>query len=294
MTVEPGWDSALDRAARSRLTLVVGDVDTGKTCLATFLANGLLARGFRVGVVDADLGQSEIGPPTTIGLGHVTRALTRLGDAEAVGLSFVGSTSPRGHVAVTVEATYRMAARAFALGLERVVVDTCGLIEGPLGTILKRHKIERLCPDLVIGLERHGECESILAWCAGAPRRPEIARLSVGAHVRRRSALERRRHREQAIGAYFQDATPRQLAVSGLALRGVGDGAGSMSPGRPDDLEGTLVGLDDACGDTLGLGAFRAVDVAAGSILVDTPVRDRHIAGLRLDDRILHVVESVR
>jgi len=293
MMGEPGWDWALDRAARSRLTLLVGGVDAGKTSLATFLANGLLARGLRVGVVDADLGQSEIGPPTTVGLGRVTRTLARLGDAEVAGLSFVGSTSPRGHVAATVAATHRMAARAFALGLERVVVDTCGLVDGPLGSILKRRKIERLCPDLVICLERRDECESILARHAGARRPPEVLRLSVGPRARRRSALERRRHREQAVDLYFHGATPRRLAVPGLALRAAGDCAGTMSMNGSDDL-GVLVGLDDACGDTLGLGAVRAVDAADGTILVDTPVRDRHVARLRVDDGIFHAVESMR
>jgi polynucleotide 5'-kinase involved in rRNA processing len=293
MTAETGWDSALDRAARSHLTLLVGGVDTGKTSLAAFLANGLLARGFQVGVVDADLGQSEIGPPTTVGLGRVTRGLTRLGDADVAGLSFVGSTSPRGHVTATIAATHRMAERALALGLERVVVDTCGFIEGPLGRILKQRKIERLDPDLVICLERERECEQILGAYAGR-RRPEILRLPVGASVQRRSALERRRHRENAVDVYFHGAILRRLAVPGLALRVMGDGAGWTSLDDPDDLEPALVGLDDAGGDTLGLGAFCDVDVGDRTLLVDTPVRDRHVAGLRVGKRVLHAVERLR
>lgn len=293
MTAERGWDGALDRAARSRLTLVVGGVDTGKTSLVTFLANGLLARGFRIGVVDADLGQSEIGPPTTVGLGRVTRALTRLGDADVAGLSFVGSTSPQGHVRSTVTATQRMAERAFRLGLERVVVDTCGLIEGPLGEILKRQKIERLDPDLVICLERQEECEPILAMCGGK-RRPEILRLSVGERARRRSPLERRRYRQAAVDRYFHGATPRHLAVSELRFRLVSDRADPASLDDPDRLDRALVGLDDAGGDTLGLGAFRAVNVLDRTVLVDTPVRDGHVAGLRVGSRILHAIETVR
>ena len=293
MTAERGWDGALDRAARSRLTLVVGAVDTGKTSLVTFLANGLLARGFRIGVVDADLGQSEIGPPTTVGLGRVTRALTRLGEADVAGLSFVGSTSPRGHVRSTVAATQRMAERAFRLGLERVVVDTCGLIEGPLGEILKRQKIERLRPDLVICLEREEECEPILAMCGGK-RRPEILRLSVGEQARRRSAGERRRYRQAAVDQYFHGAAPRHFAVSELAFRLVSDRADPTSLDDPDRLDRALVGLDDAGGDTLGLGAFRAVNILDRTLLVDTPVRDGHVAGLRVGPRVLHAVETVR
>ena len=284
MTAGPGWEVALERAARSRLTLVVGDVDTGKTSLATLLANGLLARGFRVGVVDADLGQSEIGPPTTIGLGRVTRVLACLGDAGVAGLSFVGSMSPQGHVGATVAGTRQMADRAAAAGLERVVVDTSGLIGGELGRILKRRKIELLDPDLVICLERAGECEPILRSYAGRSR-PEILRLPVAEHVRRRSAGARRRRRETALDTYFRDAAPLRLALSGLAFRLMSDRSdGAPLDGR-DELEGALVGLDDTGGDTLGVGAIRAVDFADRTVLVDTPVRDVHVAGLRLGAR---------
>jgi len=284
MTAGPGGEVALERAARSRLTLVVGDVDTGKTSLATSLANGLLARGFRVGVVDADLGQSEIGPPTTIGLGRVTRVLACLGDAGVAGLSFVGSTSPQGHVGATVAGTRRMADRAAAAGLERVVVDTSGLIGGELGRILKQRKIELLDPDLVICLEHGGECEPILRSYAGRGR-PEILRLPVTEHVRRRSAEARRRRREAALNAYFQGAAPLRLALSGLALRLMSDRSDRAPLDGRDELEGALVGLDDAGGDTLGLGAIRAVDFAGRTLLVDTPVRDVHVAGLRLGAR---------
>ena len=62
------------------------------------------------------------------------------------GLSFVGSTSPQGHVRATLTATRQMVDRAFAQGLDRVVVDTCGLIDGPLGRILKQGQIDGLTP----------------------------------------------------------------------------------------------------------------------------------------------------
>ncbi|HXJ84558.1 MAG TPA: Clp1/GlmU family protein [Candidatus Methylomirabilis sp.] len=291
MTPERGWDRALECAARSRLTLLVGGVDAGKTSLATFLANGLFARGFRVGIVDADPGQSEIGPPTTIGLGAVTRSLFRLGDADLAGLSFVGSTSPQGHVRATIAATQQMTDRAFALGFERVVVDTTGFIEGPSGRILKHGKIERLRPDLVICLERQEECEPILRMCEQKGR-PEVLRLAVGAHARRRSAAERRRHRQAALDAYFHDATPRSLSVSALALRLVSDRSDPMS--GPDRVEPALVGLDDASGDTLGLGVFRAVNGLDRTLLVDTPVHEGEVAGLRAGPRVFHAVETVR
>jgi polynucleotide 5'-hydroxyl-kinase GRC3/NOL9 len=273
MTVPPGWDLALARAADRRVTMLVGGVDTGKTTLATFLANGLRQRGLQVGVVDADLGQSEIGPPTTIGLGLAGRPLDRLGDAEVAGLSFVGSTSPRGVVAATVAGTRQMVERGTALGLGRIIVDTSGLIDGPLGRTLKARKIEAVGPDLLVCLERDGECGFVSDPSA------LILRLPVGEHVRSRSTGERRRHRDAALEAYFRNARSRRLAVSRLTFRSMADGA--VAETRHDlELEGALVGLDDEAGHTLGLGVVRAADDRC--LLIDTPVYDVDIAGVRL------------
>lgn len=287
MTAGPGWELALERVAGERLTTLVGAVDSGKTSLATFLANGLFLRGFRVGVVDADLGQSEIGPPTTVGLGLVTRVLTGLGDADVAGLSFVGSTSPQGYVASTVAGTRQMVERATALGIERVIVDTCGLIGGPLGRALKRRKIEAVDPDLLICLERDGDCEFL---CGPTSARP-VLRLPVGEHVRVRSAAERRRHRESALEAYFRRAAPRRLTVAGLTFRVMADRA-EVRGGLEAELEGALVGLDDAAGGTLGLGVIRDADER--TLLVDTPVYDVDVAGLRLgSESVVHRIQEV-
>jgi len=275
MTVGPGWDLALARAASRRVTMLVGDVDSGKTSLATFLANGLRTRGLCVGIVDADLGQSEIGPPTTVGLGLVQRTLARPSDADVAGLSFVGSTSPEGHVASTVAATREMVERAMALELDRIIVDTSGLVAGPLGRALKQRKIQAVDPDLLICLERGEEC----SFADSLPERRDLLRLRVSEHARPRSAAERRRYRESALATYFTGAERRELAVAGLTFRATADRAealGCFDAG----LEGALVGLDDAAGKTLGIGVVRAADDRV--LTIDTPVYDVGVAGVRL------------
>ena len=293
MTPGPGWERALERAARSPVTLLLGAVDSGKTVLATFLANGLLERGLRVGVVDADLGQSEIGPPTTIGLGRIRHELERLGDAELRGLFFVGVPSPPGHLRSTVTGTRKMVDRAAALGLERVLVDTSGLVEGELGRTLKQHKIDLLDPDLVICLARAQECEPILELY-GRRRRPEILRLAVSALARKRSAAERQRHRARSFEAYFHDATMLRIPLGAVALSRMGDrpdpGALPLSGG--DESPGLLVGLDDRAGETLGLGVLRQVDLAGRALLVDTPIPGGLVTGVRLGRYALDLLAS--
>ena len=129
--------ATLATAAAARVIVVIGDNDTGKTTLVTRVASELARRGSTVGVVDADLGQSDIGPPTTLGLGRVRAPLERLAQAEIVALHFIGVTSPARCVHETAEATARLAVHARRNGCDRLVVDTCGLIAGDVGRALK-------------------------------------------------------------------------------------------------------------------------------------------------------------
>jgi polynucleotide 5'-hydroxyl-kinase GRC3/NOL9 len=277
LVTDPAWAAALIRVRESRVVLVLGESDTGKTSLVTYLANALHRAGRSVAVVDADVGQSEIGPPTTVGLGVPRGPLVRLGDAEVRGLAFVGATSPAARVRATVTATGRMADRARRLGVQHALVDTSGLVQGAIGQLLKRDKIDRVAPDLVVCLQRDGECEHILA-AADVGSRP-VLRLAAGPGVRPRSPLERRRRRGAAFATYFTSASPVELdlsRVTGGEPRGAGD--------VPGDLEDVVVGLDSADGETLGLGVVRTVDYGRGAMTVETPVPASAVATVRPSD----------
>ena len=266
-------DAALEAAARARVTLILGTSDTGKTFLTARLAAALAARGERVAVVDADVGQSEIGPPTTVGLGRVSRALARLGDAEVWALEFVGDTSPVRYIRETAEATGRLVRRALDAGFERVLVDTGGLVEGPLGLALKRAKVRAADPDLVLVLQRREESEPIARALESAAR-PRVLRLAPSPAVVRRTATRRREHRERALREYLARATTLTLPTERVPLRD--------RRGQPltSVAEGLLLGVLGAAGETLGIARVRACDAVRGLIVIDTPVPAERIAAL--------------
>jgi polynucleotide 5'-hydroxyl-kinase GRC3/NOL9 len=240
MTQDPGWNRALERALGVRVIVVIGETDTGKTAFTMSLANRLVERGLKVGVVDADLGQSDIGPPTTVGLGLMSQPVEQLGEAEVVGLYFVGSTSPQGHVLQTLIGTKKMVEKALALGYDKILVNTSGLIQGELGRTLKQHKIDLVDPDLVLVLERSAECEHILRPYA-LSRRPEIVRLAPGPEGRKRSQEERRQHRERTLQAYFHGARTLHLDLSRVVLKHPALYAGQPIPPRQmEELSGLL------------------------------------------------------
>lgn len=236
MTADPSWDAAVACAATAQVALVIGETDSGKTSFTTYLASSLADRGFAVAVVDADLGQSDIGPPTTIGLGRIRGPVGRLSEAEVVGLYFVGSTSPQGHLLPTVLGTRLMVDRARRLGFERIVVDTSGLVQGELGRLLKQHKIDLVDPDLVFCLQRNGECEHILRPYDAGPR-PAVLRLACSPATRRRSPEERRQHRERSLQEYFAGARSVTLDLTRVLLRQPALGVGqALTPRQVEEL----------------------------------------------------------
>jgi polynucleotide 5'-hydroxyl-kinase GRC3/NOL9 len=268
------YAAALEAAARARVTLILGTGDTGKTSLAAQLAAALAARGERVAVVDADVGQSEIGPPTTIGLGRVTGALARLADADVLALEFVGDTSPVRYIRETADATGRLVRRALAAGFERVLVDTGGLVEGPLGLALKRAKIRAVDPDLVLVLQRRDESEPIARVVESSGARPRVVRLVPSPAVVRRTATRRREHRERSLRDYLARAATLELDTARVPLK---DRRGRVVT----DVEaGRLLGVLDRAGETLGIARVRAWKPDEGRLVIETPVALDRIATL--------------
>jgi polynucleotide 5'-hydroxyl-kinase GRC3/NOL9 len=268
----------VEAASEAQLTLVIGESDTGKTWLVTRLANAMIARGSTVAVVDADLGQSEIGPPTTIGLGRVARPLTRLSEAEVLALRFVGVTSPARDAVAAVTGTRILVDRARRLGFDKIVIDTSGLVRGDLGRRLKQAKIDVLGPDLVVALEREGECEAILRAYAPASR-PRVLRLPAFVPVRRRTPDDRRRHRERALAAHLAGARAITLDLARVVVRTpalfVGTPIGAETLRAVDAaLESDIVWAESRAGElfvvsrSLGETALKALGRALGTTTV--------------------------
>ena len=214
------WEGHISEILSSPgVTVVVGAVDTGKSSFCSLLANSALKSGIRTAVVDGDLGQSEIGPPTTIGLGLVESKIYALGDLKPRSIYFVGSTSPVGHLLSSVVGVKTLADKAVSLGRELVIVDTTGLVSGIIGRKLKTSKIELLRPRHIVALQRVGEAEHFLrffdAWegCT-------IHRLPIAAGVRLKTQVLRTQRRAVKFREFFHSAEVKTLMMDGLATSG--------------------------------------------------------------------------
>src|SRR4030042_3637783 len=136
------------------IVILLGATDTGKSSLINFLILNLCQQGLKVALVDADIGQSSLGPPTTIGF-----AVFKSDPDWEVVLSppeifFVGSTTPEGHFSIFLKGVKRMVDKATFYGTELILVDTTGFVLGEAGKELKRRKIALLSPRFIFALQK--------------------------------------------------------------------------------------------------------------------------------------------
>jgi polynucleotide 5'-hydroxyl-kinase GRC3/NOL9 len=207
----PGWKDSLEIAlAEPGRVVILGAVDTGKTTLAVTAANMALARGMRVGVIDADVGQSEIGPPGTVGLALPEAPASSAAEWRPAALAFVGATAPPGRLLDLVVGTRRLADEAHRRGAELVIVDTSGLVRGAVALKLKLAKLELLQPTTILALRRGRELDALLRL-APSVCHAAVLSLTPSEAARPKAPALRRTRRAARFAHYLQEARPHLI-----------------------------------------------------------------------------------
>ena len=315
-TIPREWDALISEITRTRprVMLVIGNVDVGKSFFTTYLANTLLRHGIRVGAIDSDVGQADIGPPTTMGLGVIERPVALLHEVPSSHAYFVGSTSPSGHMLEFVVGMKRLVEHGVKKA-DVVVVNTPGWISGGQGRALQLYTLELIGPELVVALQREDELEHLLASVPPA----RVRRLRVSAKVRPRSPGERASLRTMHLSRYFEGAgrllldlrkvrfercflhTGKPIDIETLGVRGKIVHAEKLPEGLlvvtkralsesalrelearfgevkeiiQGDEKNLIVGLVDDAKELLGIGIIEKIDYERGRVAVLTPVKD--------------------
>jgi polynucleotide 5'-hydroxyl-kinase GRC3/NOL9 len=171
------------------------------------LGNKALARGYRVAVIDADVGQNDLGPPTTISLARLTRYVTHLRQLVAEKSIFLQATSleriwPRAveQIARAVEYARRV------WRADSVILNTDGWVLDEEAVVFKRQLIEKIKPSLIVAIQVEKELAPILNGYSN------VLVLPPPPHARSRSREDRKIHREMGYGRYI--FPPVEIAVS--------------------------------------------------------------------------------
>jgi len=218
------WEAALREIVEAGgTTMVIGGIDVGKTTFTRLLVNRAIAAGRRVAVLDADPGQSEIGPPSCVGLAFTEKPIAGVSELTPQALAFIGSMSPAGRLPEHITAVRRLADLA---GDRMLIVDTCGYIHGAGARRLIQNEAYLLGPAHVVALQRGEELGGILPPL----RRYNGCRIHTPAipdAIGRKPPSLRTQRRAMRFAAYFREAQLAQFAFTSVAFTGTWLGGGT-------------------------------------------------------------------
>jgi polynucleotide 5'-hydroxyl-kinase GRC3/NOL9 len=132
--------------------MLVGDTDTGKSTLSVYLANMTIRNGLIPSIIDGDIGQGDLAPPTSIGAAVLSKQLLDLRDANAYNFEFIGGISPIGFEDLIAKKLRYMLDRIRTdSNANLCIINTDGYVRDS-GLQYKTMIAEELQPDAIIWL----------------------------------------------------------------------------------------------------------------------------------------------
>jgi polynucleotide 5'-hydroxyl-kinase GRC3/NOL9 len=226
------------------LCLILGAADTGKTTLAAALAKNAVSSQ-SIGIIDADIGQSHIGPPATVGwaLADDRKDFSQL---PVNSISFVGDVTPVGHLlqlTAAIVQCFRQASETANL----IIIDTPGLIHGPAAAALWWTVQQILKPASILAVQRKNELSDILVGFGSIGTKIEL--ISSPAQIPIKSRQARQSYRRSQFEKYFQSSDVYNISLTEVAIRR------SRTFGS-DNLAHRLIALRDGSATDLAIGVI--------------------------------------
>ena len=279
-------------ATRKKITaMLVGDTDTGKSTLAIYLANIAIRRGLVPSIIDADIGQGDLAPPTAIGAAVLSKQVVDLRDVNTSLFEFVGSISPVGFEELVAKKLKSMLDRTRLLA-DMCIVNTDGYVRNG-GVQYKAMIAEELQPDAVISLGENMELFDM--WHNGASWQILRAWSSHQAYKSRLERLNRRldqflryvgnRYSIVKLSQVKFDYMNRLFSPSNLFRL-------PIKQLEPDNMTGMFVGLGSN-GNVMGFGIIINVNQDDSNIHIQTNINSFdtiYLSNIRMSsDRIMEV-----
>lgn len=239
--INPEWKRLASRIVMpNQRVLVLGPSDAGKSTFCRYLIDYACAASLKVALVDTDVGQSQIGPPTTIGMklfeptpdgaeldlpfggseNGTSTTKQENSDTEskqiedkkknrsdelnhkADALYFVGALSPQRNLLPILTGTRLMVDAGLNAGADFTVIDTTGYVHDGAAVVLKQQKIDLIRPHHLVCIGRSRDLERIVA-CYSDLNWLTIHYLLPHKLVRTKSSEARKRNRKAKFEAYF-------------------------------------------------------------------------------------------
>jgi polynucleotide 5'-hydroxyl-kinase GRC3/NOL9 len=235
-TIPPSWSLAAEalREMNQGKVAVIGPTDVGKSTLCVYLVNRLL--GQKLSMIDADVGQADLGPPTTIARAEPKKSITSLTELVPDARIFIGHTSPSQVKGKLIDGIQRLSAGAED---SVTIINTDGWITDPEAIQYKIDLIAQTKPDLVIGLGFGNELHPILAGSHAQSMTVEPAN-----EVLSRSRSNRRRIRINGYRRFLDGGSMRTFTLREVQLSIPGS-LSFLGKSKGSELSNLIVGLLD-------------------------------------------------
>jgi polynucleotide 5'-hydroxyl-kinase GRC3/NOL9 len=219
-TIPPSWTESarklLDLQTRPATAMTFGTADSGKTSFCTYLINKVLREKRRVAVLDGDLGQSDIGPPSTVAYTFVTKPVTDLFNLQAKNAVFIGETSPGNAIDKMIEGLALLKKEILAADPDALVVNTDGWVEGECAVAYKLKLAEELKPEVIFCIQQRDELAQLLT----AFEKFKKVTVESPAAIRQRDREKRKTLRELGYKKYLRNPRVQSLSLSWLKVEG--------------------------------------------------------------------------
>jgi polynucleotide 5'-hydroxyl-kinase GRC3/NOL9 len=266
------WVETAEKIKDKKIIFTIGGVDSGKTTFITFLANYFLKNNVKTAVLDSDIGQSDIGPPTTIGWGIVENYIEKMSDIKCKNFYFIGSITPESNELEMIIGIRKMCDEAIK-NAQKVLIDTTGMVSGKAGKILKRSKIEILNPDVIICFQKENEREIreiVSPYLKN--KNIEIFFLKIPQEIKTKTREERRLRREESFKKYFSGCGI--LEINYIDKIFLLPNYFEIDPTNLENFKNMLICLISKDGIHIALGIILEIDLFRKKILLKTPYKN--------------------
>ncbi len=267
-TIPESWNrpvrTLLGLEKKPAVIVVLGAPDSGKSSFCTYLVNKLVeGKSCRVGVLDGDLGQSDIGPSASVGYGLASKPLTEIYNLRLQNGYFVGVTSPVAAINKTIEGLTAMMREVCGRPVDYVLVNTDGFISGDAAINYKLSLIKEFKPDVVVAIQMKDELEPLTAYLGG----PGVMLVEASPALSLRTAEKRKSLREMTYTRHLKKSKLQCYPISQITVE-----PRNGVPKAQEPEKGVLVGLYGRGTKFLGIGVLRAVNVGRRVLKVQTAV----------------------
>ncbi|HQJ56382.1 MAG TPA: Clp1/GlmU family protein [Caldisericia bacterium] len=285
--IEKEWIKTKDNFIKNgKKLIVIGGSDSGKSTFILYLANEIFKIGKSVGVLDLDIGQSNIGPPGTIGFGIVRENLNNLSEIEPDKMYFIGGVSPKGNLLQLVVGSFKLLKEMEKKFLDYILIDTTGLVNGMIAEVLKHNKIEVLDPDYIIIFEDENEIDNLINPFIYENKK--IVKIKPSSNSIERTRLERMEYRNKKFREYFSNS--KRIKIHFNENNIIGYDLKKYTP-----LQNSIVGLLDKDRFLLYLGILESIDNDRDSMIIRASIiKEKEIKFIKFSNLYFNMVSDTK